>query len=151
MAIQRWDPMRELVDVQQRINRLFDGAFSRSTVGEAAESVPGSEWKPHTDIVELDDEYVLRADVPGVPAKDVAIRIEGGALILHGERHVSPVSSRESYLRMERPHGKFSVRISLAPSVDTAAVKASHRNGVIEIRLPKNRREAPSTVEITTQ
>ena len=151
MAIQRWDPMRELADVQQRINRLFDSAFSRSTTANEGQPASGGEWKPPTDMIEQTDSYLLRVDLPGVLAKDVQIRIEKGTLTLHGERSVDPSIPRESYLRMERPSGKFDVRVTLSPSVDAGAVKASHRNGVIEIRLPKTRQDATSTVSITSQ
>jgi len=151
MAIQRWDPLRELLDVQQRINRLFDDAFSRSTHGDSSESTGGGGWKPTTDLIEQSDSYILRADLPGVSAKDVEIRIEDGTLVLHGERRRDSSVPQESYLRMERPSGKFELRVTLAPSVDAGAVIASHRNGVIEIRLPKKRVESPSTVEITTR
>ena len=64
MAIQRWDPLRDLVDIQQNINRLFDQAFSRSTGAEGVDSLSSSGWKPATDLIEEDDRYLLRADLP---------------------------------------------------------------------------------------
>lgn len=149
MAIQRWDPLRELVDVQQRINRLFEDVFERSTSGDSVEASGGQTWKPATDLIEDTDGYRLRADLPGVTAKEIEIRIENGTLILRGVRGKTTVEDGESYLRVERPTGRFEVRVSLAPSVDARAVRATHRNGVIEVSLPKKQAEAPNRVEIT--
>ena len=150
MAIQRWDPLREMSEVQHRINRLFDDAFSRSTGQDATDPGGQPAWKPSTDLIEEGDRYLLRADLPGVAASDVEVRIEDGTLHLRGERKTDAGIPRESYLRVERPHGRFEVKVSLAPSVDAAAVKATHRNGVIEVVLPKRRADEPSRVEIVS-
>ncbi len=150
MAIQRWDPLREMNEIQQRINRLFDEVFSRSTRSGDGESATASGWQPPTDLVEEPDRYLLRADLPGVVPADVAIRIEGGYLHVSGERKIDADGNGRAFLRVERPHGSFSLKIALAPSVDSRSVKATHRNGVVEIVLPKKAAEQPSRVEITT-
>ena len=109
-----------------------------------------SGWKPSTDLVEETDRYILRADVPGVPASDVEIKIDGGYLFLRGERKMDSGLSQDSYLRVERPYGPFAVKIALAPSIDSQNVRATHKNGVIEVVLPKRKAEAPSPVQIST-
>ena len=148
MAIQRWDPLRELMDLHEKMNRLFEDTLSRSA-GTDPDSSSGN-WKPNADLYEEHDRYVLRADLPGVAAADVEIRIDNGTLLLRGERRMDEAVNRESYLRVERPYGRFAVKVSLAPSVDPSGVQATHRNGVIEILLPKKRAESPSHVEIST-
>jgi HSP20 family protein len=150
MAIQRWDPVRDLVEMHQKINRLFEETFSRSAGAEGVDSVGAAGWKPATDLIEEPTRYVLRADLPGVAAGDVEVRIENGTLFLRGERKMDANVTRESYLRVERPYGHFAVRIALAPGVDTSAVRAAHRNGVIEIVMPKKEADVPARVVVTS-
>ena len=111
MAIQRWDPLRDLMDLQERMKQLFSEALSRSAGSPGGDGSGG--WKPPMDLFEESDRYVLRADLPGVAAKDVEVQVENGMLVLRGERKVDANVSRESYLRIERPHGSFSASVSL--------------------------------------
>jgi HSP20 family protein len=150
MAIQRWDPVRDLVEMQQKINRLFEETFSRSSGAEGVDSVGAAGWRPATDLIEEADRYVLRADLPGVAAGNVEVRIENGSLFLRGERKMDGNVPTESYLRVERPYGHFAVKVALAPNVDTTSVRASHKNGVIEVVLPKRKAETTSRVEVTS-
>lgn len=149
MAIQRWDPLRDLMDLQERMKQLFAEALSRSSGTDGGESLGATGWRPPVDLFEEVDRYVLRADLPGVAARDVEIQVENGVLVVRGERKVDANVSRESYLRIERPHGKFSAQISLPPSVDPKAIRAMHRNGVIEIVLPKRKDAPPSRIEVS--
>lgn len=148
MAIQRWDPLRDLMDLQERMKQLFAEALSRSTGSGESDAMGATGWRPPMDLFEENDRYVLRADLPGVGARDVEVQIEGDQLVLRGERKVDANVARESYLRIERPHGKFSAQISLPPSVDAQGIRASHRNGVIEIVLPKRQEAPPSRIEV---
>ena len=150
MAIQRWDPVRELTGLQQKMNRLFDETFSRST-GTAGDDAGSAGWRPSMDLFEEADRYVMRADLPGVVAGDVEIKIDDGTLHLTGERKIDGDVSRDSYLRVERPYGRFTLQISLAPSVDTSTIRATHGNGVIEIVMPKRSRSEPSTIQVSTR
>ena len=143
MAIQRWDPQRDLVRLQDNVNRMFEEVLERSPTPGADRARPG-DWKPPLDLFDEGESYVLRADLPGVEAGEVNIRVEEGQLELSGERK----GDREAYLRMERPFGRFSARIALPPSVDRERVRARHRNGVLEVVLPKKKQETPSRVEI---
>jgi len=92
---------------------------------------------------------VLRADLPGIGAADVQIQIEDGTLTLRGERKLDASVSREAFLRVERPYGPFSVQVALPPSVDQSEIRAAHRNGVIEIVLPKKKESVASRIEVT--
>lgn len=150
MAIQRWDPLREMMELQDRMKQLFAEALSRSAgaEGEPAAAVDG--FKPPIDLFEEPDRYVLRADLPGVAARDLDIHVEDGLLSLRGERKVETDVARDSYLRVERPQGRFTAQISLPPSVDTRAIRATQRNGVIEIVLPKRRDAPPGRIEVAT-
>jgi HSP20 family protein len=141
--------MRDLLQMQDKMNRLFEDALSKSVGHESGGSLASEGWKPPLDMFEEADRYVLRADLPGVASTDVEIRVEDGTLQVRGERRADADVSREAYLRVERPHGRFAVQVSLPPSVDAQNVQALHRNGVIEIVLPKRREEPPSRVEIS--
>lgn len=150
MAIQRWDPMRDLVDLQGRIRRLFDDALTRGGADGAGDGEAGS-WRPPMDLFEEGERYVLRADLPGVAPGDVEVQIDDGVLWLRGERHDDAAVSRESFLRVERPHGRFAAQVALPPSVDRDAIKATQGNGVIEIVLPKRRARAASRIRVAPE
>lgn len=132
------------------MTRLFDEALSRSAGPGTVENPASGGWTPPLDLFEEAERYVLRADLPGVAAGDVDVQIQNGTLSLRGERRPDPGVAAESYLRVERPHGRFSVQVALPDSVERGDIKAAHRNGVIEIVLPKKRVAAPSRIEIST-
>ena len=148
MAIQRWDPLRDLLRLQEGMNRMFEDAFARSGGAAETESLATGGWRPSVDIFEQGPQYVLRADLPGVPPDGVEIEVEGDALTLRGERKSDPAVERESYLRIERPQGRFSVQVALPPSVERSAIRASQRDGVLEVVLPKKEERAPSRLKI---
>lgn len=151
MAIQRWDPQRDLVDLQDKMNRMFDHALSRSVGSGESEELGSAGWRPPVDLIEEPARYVLRADLPGVAASDVEVQVDRGTLFLRGERRPDAEVSREAYLRIERPSGRFAVQVALPPSVEPKAIQASHRNGVIEVVLPKRKEQAAGRIEISTR
>jgi HSP20 family protein len=151
MAIQKWDPVRDLVNLQEKMNDMFDDALARSVDPEGADPMTAAGWRPPIDLFEEANRYVLRADLPGVSAADVEIQVENGTLHLRGERKVDANVSRDAFLRVERPYGKFAVQIALPPSVEQQSIQARHRNGVIEVLLPKKKAEAPSRIEISAR
>jgi len=144
MAIQRWDPERDLVRLQDHVNRMFEEVLSRSSTPDGADLARPGDWKPPLDLFEEPGHFVLRADLPGVAATAVEIRIEEDRLVLVGERR----NDQESYLRLERPFGRFSAQIALPASVDRERSHASHRNGVLEVVLPKKKEAAPSRIDV---
>jgi HSP20 family protein len=148
MAILRSDPLRDLLRLQETMNRMFEDALARSGGGADAESLVTSGWRPPVDIFEQGSQYVLRADLPGVPPDGVEIEVEGEALVLRGERKPDAAVGRESHLRAERPHGKFSIQITLPPSVERSAIRASQRDGVLEVVLPKKEERAAARLKI---
>ncbi len=148
MAIQRSDPIRDLVGLQERMNRLFDEALARSGGPGGTEALAAGGFRPPVDLFEEATRFVVRADLPGVASKDVAIEVSGDDLVLKGERRGDAGPGRESYLRAERPQGPFALRISLPPSVDRLKIEASHRDGVIEVSLPKKQASEAGRVKI---
>ncbi len=145
MAIQRWDPLRDLVRLQEDVNRMFDDVLGRSTVAGTGRRVAAADWRPPLDLFEEVGHFVLHADLPGVSLADVEIRIERDNLVLEGERR----RDREAGLRRERPFGRFFAELALPPTVDRGRIQAHHANGVLEIVLPKKKMDdATSRVEI---
>lgn len=150
MAIQRWDPMRDLMDLQGKMKTLFDEALARSAGPHGAEASSASGWQPPMDLYEEPKRYVLQVDLPGVAAAEVDVQVEDGNLVLRGERKMDPAVKHEAYLRVERPYGRFAVRVALPPSVEPGGIQATHRNGVIEVALPKREPEPPSRIEVAS-
>ena len=136
---EKHDPVRDLVQLRERIEGLFQEALSRSS-GAAVTATSGA-WRPPVDVWAQDDRYHLRVDLPGVAPESLTLEIEAGVLHVRGDRRDAGVP-REQMLRAERPHGRFSVAIALPPSVDAQGVEAQQRDGVLEISL---RRVAPAS------
>src|ERR1700742_1213297 len=133
MAIIRWEPAREINSLQQEVNRLF-GTFFDTQAG-AAGGLAGRRWIPAMDLVEEGQEYVLRADLPGIDEGDVKVELEDGVLTVSGERSSEHEEQREGYRRIERASGSFSRSLTLPDGVDPDGVQASFERGVLEVRV----------------
>jgi HSP20 family protein len=147
MAIVRWEPFRELSTLQNEMNRLFNTVFDTP----AAPGNGGStmrRWMPPMDLVETEDHFVLRADLPGMTQDDVKIEFEDGTLTVSGERKAEHESKNEGYYRVERAFGSFSRSLTLPQGIDPEAVTASFENGVLEVRIPKPEERKPRRIEI---
>ena len=150
MAIVRWEPFRDLVSIQGRMNRLFDEAFRGAThpAGDEEEWSLGS-WAPAVDIFEQDGHIVLKAELPGVDPKDVEVRVENNVLTLRGERKLDNDVQKENYHRVERAYGSFSRSFTLPTVVDTEKIKAEYRDGVLRVNLPKREEAKPKQISIS--
>jgi len=137
MTKKRSDPLREMLQLRERVNHLFEEVLHRTAGAEGRPELVSAGWKPPVDLVETEDGYVFRADLPGVPADGIEVRIEQGVLHIAGSREADSGRSPDAFLRVERPQGRFVLELSLPPSVDPSGIRASNRNGVLEIRLPR--------------
>ncbi len=147
MAIVRWEPFRDLVSIQDRMNRIFEDAFrgGRQTDEEWA---LGGTWAPPVDIYEHEGNLVLKAELPGIDPKDVDVRVENNVLTLHGERKFDQEVKRESCHRVERSYGTFSRSFTLPNVVDTGNIKAEFRDGVLRVTMPKREEAKPKQIQI---
>src|SRR6267154_3657953 len=134
MTIVRWDPFHDLTAIQERMNRLFQETLSRS---RGQEPIDGGLWAPAVDIYETTESIVLRADLPGLEQSEIELRIDDNTLTLKGERKPPANMRPEEAHRSERPHGPFLRSFSLPGNVDQSGVYATHKNGVLEVTLPK--------------
>ena len=141
------DPFRDLSEIQSEMNRLFDGFFGRpSQVGQ----VGGMErvWAPAVDMYETKDELVITAELPGLTEKDIQLSITGDMLTIRGERRWDQEVEQENYYRGERWFGKFERALPLPIPVQAEKVKASYRDGVLTVTLPKAEEIKPKEIKI---
>jgi HSP20 family protein len=142
-SITRWDPFRGLASFQEQMNRLFDDTW-RTRDGESALTT----WAPPVDIYETENDLVLKVDLPELNEKDLDIRVENNMLTIRGERKFEEKTSRDNYLRVERAYGSFTRSFSLPNTVDTDAIHAEYKNGVLTVQMPKRAEAKPKQVKV---
>lgn len=142
-GITRWDRLHNLSTLEEQVNRLFDSKFSQN--GDTATLTA---WVPSVDVYETENELVIKADLPEIAEKDIDVRIENNTLTVRGERKLEQKVREENYLRMERSYGAFSRSFSLPNTVDTQAIKAEYKDGVLSVTLPKRAESKPKQVKI---
>jgi HSP20 family protein len=140
-TIDRWEPFR-VSDIQTEVNRLFDNFFGRPA------TTPGRAWVPPVDMYATKDDLVLTVELPGVSEKDVSVSITADLLTVKGERRCEPQVKEQDLLHLERTYGKFERLIQLPMAVQADRVKATYRDGVLEIRLPKAEELKPKEIKI---
>jgi HSP20 family protein len=145
MALVRWEPVRELTSLQSEMNRLFNTFFDSPTPGNGGGV---RRWIPAMDLVETDDQFVLKADLPGLNEGDVNIEVEDNVLTVSGERKSEHEDKREGYYRVERSFGSFRRTLTLPEGVDPEGVSATFDKGVLEVRIPKPEQRKPRRVAI---
>jgi HSP20 family protein len=139
----RWDPFREVLTLQDRMNRLFGDAPSRWTEDE-----PGGAWAPAVDIFEMGDDLVVRAELPGVQKDDIEVSVENGVLTIRGERRKEKELQEENVHRIERRYGSFVRSFTLPTTVSAEKIKATYKDGVLDLVLPKAEEAKPKKVMI---
>jgi HSP20 family protein len=150
MALVRWEPVRELTSLQTEMNRLFNTFFEAPGGGTGGGGNGGAlrRWLPAMDLVETDDHFVLRADLPGLSEDDVTIELEDNVLTVAGERKAEHEQQREGFYRVERSFGEFRRSLTLPEGVDPDGIAARFDKGVLEIRIPKPEERKPRRVAI---
>ncbi len=146
MSLVRWSPGlgRDLFTFQDEVNRLFDSFFGRPSLrGELA-----AVFSPATDIEETADEFIVRLDLPGVSQKDVKVSLMGDTLTVRGERRQESERNDGSMHRVERVHGSFERSFALGAPVRSDKVKATYRDGVLEVRVPKSEEARLREIEV---
>jgi len=150
MALIRWEPAQELGTIQNEMNRLFNTFFDApSGQHRDGESAGLRRWVPPMDLVETGEDFVLRADLPGMTEKDLNIELEDNVLAISGERKSEHEERNEGYYRVERASGTFRRSLTLPEGVDPEKVRASFDNGVLEVRVPKPEERKPRKVSIS--
>lgn len=149
MTLIRWSPapvtaLRDINSIQDEVNRLFDGIFTRGAMRGDLASV----FTPAVDIEESPEEFVVRADLPGVVQKDVKVSLMGDTLTIRGERRQESPVKQGNHHRLERVHGTFERSFTLGTRVRSDTVKAQYRDGVLEVRVPKAEEARMRQIEV---
>lgn len=142
MTLVRWRPFKDVVSIQDEMNRLFDGFFSR---------VPSrfdSDWSPNVDVSETKDDIVVKAEVPGLGKEDIKITLQDNVLTLKGEKKQEKEEKDTNFYGMERSYGSFTRSFNLPTLVLADKIKASYKDGVLNITLPKAEEVKPKQIPI---
>jgi HSP20 family protein len=154
-TISRWDPFRDLLAIQNEMNRLFGRTFaggSATVVGgddpSVAAPAPEGSWAPAVDVFETAQKLHVLVELPGLSASDVEITVDDSVLTLKGERPFYPGQSEDAFHRIERRFGPFRRRITLPKQSDTDRISASMDEGVLTIEVPKIEQAQPRKIEV---
>jgi HSP20 family protein len=139
-SVVRWGPFQEVGDLQSEMNRMFDGFFGPSLGLDRV-------WAPAVDMFETKDDLMVRVELPGMTEKDVELSITGDVLTIKGERGAG-ADEHESVHRSERWYGKFERTLTLPIPIQADKVKATYRDGVLSIQLPKAEEVKPRAIKI---
>jgi len=147
MGIVKWDPFRELHTLQDRMTKLFEDA--NRCAGD--DGIFGDRsWSPAVDVYETGLKIVVKAELPGLDRKDIALGLEGNVLTLTGNRPFERTSRDENYHRIERAYGNFSRAFVIPAVVREEEVSADFRDGVLTISLPKSQEASSRKIRITS-
>lgn len=146
MAIVRWDPFRDLAEVQERVNRVLGDFYG----GRGQDDVMRrGTWIPPVDIYEGNNhEMVIKAELPDIRRDDIDIRVEDNTLTITGEKKVDETVRQDQFHRIERAYGSFTRSFSLPATIDTEKVKADYKNGVLTITLPMREEAKPKQIQV---
>jgi len=149
MAERYYDPWDALRRLQDEVGRALGDYGQGETAATDNSRVVTSAWSPAVDIAEEPGRFVLYADLPGVDVKNIDITMEDGVLTIKGERVPETEGGKGSYKRVERRYGTFYRRFSLPDSADADAIKATGKNGVLEISIPKAEKAQPKRIRVS--
>ena len=146
MEIVRWEPLREFSTLQNEMNRLFNTVFDTPAPGGNGGAL--RRWLPAMDLIETEDHFVLRADLPGLGEEDVNIEVEDRVLTISGERKAEHEANKDGFHRIERAFGAFSRSLTLPKGIDPEGVSAAFDKGVLEVHIPKPEQRKPRKISI---
>jgi len=143
-VLTRWEPFRELVTLQDRMNRLFRESYPEGR----EEALTTSTFAPPVDVYEDEHSITLKIEVPGIDEKDIDVRLENNTLTVHGERKFEKEEKEENYRRVERQYGSFTRTFTLPNTVDAENVTANYDKGVLNVQLAKKSEAKPKQIKV---
>ena len=143
--ITRWDPFREFVTMQDRMNRLFRDSYAPEGRDEALTTTT---FAPPVDVYEDEHNVTLKIEVPGIDEKDIDVQVENNMLSVHGERKFEKEEKEENYRRVERQYGSFTRTFTLPTTVDPENIQADYDKGVLKIKLAKKAEAKPKQIKV---
>jgi HSP20 family protein len=144
MNLTTWDPFRELEEMSNRLNRVFN----RGTTPGGTKELAMTDWSPSVDIVETAEDFQVKAELPDVKKEDVKVNVSDGLLRIEGERKFDKEDKTKKYHRVERFYGSFMRSFSLPAGVEADKVRAEFKDGLLTVRLPKSPKALPRNVDV---
>ena len=141
-----WNPFRELDEMHNRLSRFLGTNTTRRADGQ--ENITVAEWAPLVDITEDDKEYLIKAELPEVKKNDVKVRVEDGVLYISGERNFEKEEKGKRYHRIERAYGSFTRSFALPEDADSLQVNAEFKDGILSVRVAKDKNARPKSIEV---
>ena len=151
MAIIRWNPTRELMNMEREFNRMFNSLnrkFKSADKEDSDGEFENAVWMPLADISENKDSFLINVDLPGIDKKDVKISFTDGQLTISGERKQEKESKNSTYHRVERSYGKYYRSFSLPKEIKADEIDAEFKNGQLMITIPKSEEVKPKEIEV---
>jgi HSP20 family protein len=145
--ITRWNPFREMDEIQNRMASILNWDALRPTTGKE-ETLTVADWSPRVDIVEDEKEYVVKAELPEMKKEDVKVTVEDGVLTISGDRKLAKEEKNQRFHRIEREYGSFVRSFTLPPGTSGEKVAAEFKDGVLKIRLPKDAKSPTKAIDI---
>jgi HSP20 family protein len=142
----RWNPLKEMVSLRERMNRLFDDSLFRSE--RRNDDAELGVWLPAVDMFEKDDRLVIKAELPGMDKKDISLDLKNNVLTLSGIRQHENEVKEENFYRREMSYGKFVRSFSLPADSDAEKIKAEFQNGLLTIEIPKPEQHKPKQIKV---
>ncbi|TAJ26845.1 MAG: Hsp20/alpha crystallin family protein [Nitrospirae bacterium] len=143
----RWDPFKELEDMQRRLSTVF-GRLPVRKEGGKDEAMTVAEWAPLVDIVEDEKEYLIKAELPEVKKEDVKVTVQDEVLTITGERKYEKEEKGKKYHRVERAYGSFERSFTLPEDADGAKVNAEFKDGILKVHVAKSEKVKPKSIEV---
>jgi HSP20 family protein len=147
MDLVQWRPFREVARLRNEMDRLWDDYFGP---GRRALQPLEEAWLPAVDVAESPDKITVKAEIPGMEAKDIEISMVGDTLTIKGEKKAEREQKEENFHLVERSYGSFSRAMKLPATVEADKVEATYKNGVLTVVLPKKEEVKPKAIEIKT-
>ena len=145
--ISRWDPSKELDQLQSKLSTLFGRSALRMN-GDKDESMTVAEWAPLVDIAEDDNEYLITVEIPEVQKEQVKVTVNQGVLSIQGERMLERSENGKKFHRVERAYGRFSRSFTLPDYVDGNRIAADFKDGVLRVHVPKSEQAKPRSIQV---
>lgn len=146
MALVKWNPWQEIEDVFDRYTKALDLPRTRGQ-----EVLATGDWAPRVDIAETDKEFVIKAEIPEVKKEDVKVNVDNGTLTIRGERKQEKEEKGKRFHRVERHYGSFTRSFSLPDNVDESNIKASFKDGMLNITIQKTEEMKPKAIEVKVE
>lgn len=145
-ALTRWDPFKEMDELQRRLGSVFGLSTPRHINGK--EEMTVAQWQPLVDVTEDDHGYLIKAELPEVKKDEVKVTVENGVLTISGERKLEKEEQNKRYHRIERSYGSFTRSFTVPDDADAAKVAAEFKDGLLTVRLAKSETARPRSIEV---